>query len=427
MSNALVFPEVEQDWETVDLNSISNSECRTIGGEVVAYHAYTKPGIPGILSELGFSERKMQRTARKSRKARRGRSQEKRKDCPLLTLALVLDEDGFPKESRTFPGNVSEPRTLAEILEELKKEAGGQLPLPADRRTVVIDAGIATEVNLKLITGKGYNYISVARNRPQEIPQEGLVVIREGKSSVEAKRLDRDGEVLLYCRSSGRAEKEQAMMSLFQKRFEEGLKSITDALARKGGIKKYSRVMERLGRLREKYSTISQFYQIEVQREGEKAKSVTWSFDQGKAKIRFSGSYYIRTNRQDLCEKELWSLYIMLTQVENAFRCLKSELGFRPVYHQKDDRMECHLFISVLAYHLMAAILRELKEKGISHRWETIRTQLATQVRVTTSVTTEKGERVYIRQTTEPEPFHYEIHRALGLPTKPLRTKRLRT
>ena len=89
--------------------------------------------------------------------------------------------------------------------------------------------------------------------------------------------------------------------------------------------------------------------------------------------------------------------------------------------------MECHLFIGVLAYHPMAAILRELKGKGINHRWETIRTQLATQVRVTTSVTIEKGTRVYIRQTTEPEPFHYEIHRALGLPTKPLRTKRLRT
>jgi transposase len=117
----------------------------------------------------------------------------------------------------------------------------------------------------------------------------------------------------------------------------------------------------------------------------------------------------------------------MLTQVEAAFRCLKSELGLRPVYHQKDDRMEGHLFISVLAYHLMAAILRELREKGVNHRWETIRTQLATQVRITTSLTSERGQRIHIRQTTDPEPFHYAIHRALGLPLKPLRTKRLKT
>lgn len=83
-------------------------------------------------------------------------------------------------------------------------------------------------------------------------------------------------------------------------------------------------------------------------------------------------------------------------------------------------------YSSVLAYHLMAAILRELKRKGINHRRETIKEQMATQVQVTTSMTTKKGERVYIRQTTEPEPFHYEIHRALGILPKPLRTKRLR-
>ena len=219
----------------------------------------------------------------------------------LVTLALVLDEDGFPKENRTFSGNVSEPQTLGEILEELEREPGAQLPLPVGKRTVVIDAGIATEDNLKLIT----------RN-------------------------------------------------------------------------------------------------------------------QGKAQTRFSGSYYVRTNCQELCEEEIWSLYMMLTQVEYAFRCLKSELGLRPIYHQNDGRIEGHLFISVLAYHLMAAILRELKRKGINHRWETIRDQMAAQVRVTTSMTTEKGGRVYIRQTTEPEPFHYEIHRALGILPKPLRTKRLR-
>jgi len=256
----------------------------------------------------------------------------------LLTLALVLDEDGFPKGSQIFPGNVSEPQTLRTILRELKKELPDQLPLPGDKPTVVVDAGIATEDNLKLITEAGYNYICVARNCPSEIPQDGLSTIKEGRPCIEAKRLDGDGEVLLYCRSSGRAEKEQAMMSLFQRRFEKGLESITSSLTKKGGIKKYHKVMERLGRLREKYPSISQFYRIEVQPEGGKVKTITWSFNQGKAEIRFSGSYYIRTNRQELSDKDLWSLYTMLTQVEDAFRCLKSELGLRPVYHQKNER-----------------------------------------------------------------------------------------
>jgi hypothetical protein len=88
--------------------------------------------------------------------------------------------------------------------------------------------------------------------------------------------------------------------------------------------------------------------------------------------------------------------------------------------------MEGHLFISVLAYHLVASIQRELRQKGIFHRWETIRTRLSTQTRVTASLTNDKGERIHIRQTTDPEPFHFEIYQALGLPVKPLKAKRLR-
>ena len=117
---------------------------------------------------------------------------------------------------------------------------------------------------------------------------------------------------------------------------------------------------------------------------------------------------------------------MMLTQIEESFRTLKSELGLRPVRHHKDTRMERHLFIRVLAYHLLAGIQRGLRQKGISYRWETIRSRLSSQTRVTASLTNDKGERIHIRQTTDPEPFHFEIYRALGLPLKPLKAKRLR-
>ena len=153
-----------------------------------------------------------------------------------------------------------------------------------------------------------------------------------------------------------------------------------------------------------------------------------WSIDEQKElEARFSGFYYIRSSRTDLDEKELWSLYMMLTQMEESFRCLKSELGLRPVRHHKDPRMEGHIFISVLAYHLLAGIQRELRQKGISYRWETIRNRLSTHTRVTASLTNNKGERIHIRQTTDPEPFHFEIYRALRLPVNPLRTRRART
>lgn len=185
--------------------------------------------------------------------------------------------------------------------------------------------------------------------------------------------------------------------------------------------------MERLGRLREKYSVISQYYSIDIQRDKDTVTKIIWSIEnEQKVTARFCGSYYLRTSRKDLSEKQMWSLYITLTQLEDAFRSLKSELGLRPVYHQKDSRMEGHLFITVLAYHLLAATRRRLKSKGICYRWDTIREQLATQMRITTSMINDQGDRIHIRQTTEPEPFHQQIYRALDLPLKPLRANRVK-
>jgi Transposase DDE domain. len=109
-------------------------------------------------------------SAHESHKAYHGRSKQKRNDCPLLTLALVLDEDGFPKASRVLEGNVSEPGTLREFLEDFKADTSGQLPLSEKAPTVVVDAGIGTKGNLELIRDQGFHYISVARSRPDEIP-----------------------------------------------------------------------------------------------------------------------------------------------------------------------------------------------------------------------------------------------------------------
>ena len=169
------------------------------------------------------------------------------------------------------------------------------------------------------------------------------------------------------------------MKAHFQKYFEDGLRSIAASLSKPKGVKCYDRVRERLGRLREKYPTIARFYRIDVREESGIVREIDWDINQEEElRMRFSGSYYLRSDRSDLDEKELWSLYMMLTSVEESFRCLKSELGLRPVYHRKDHRMEGHLFITVLAYHLLASIQRELRKKGISHRWSTIRMQLST-------------------------------------------------
>jgi len=503
-----VTPEVEPQWETIDLGSITQEEVRTVGAEALGHWAFTKLGFWAMLKDLGFSPaqttlaalliigrlvhpaserqtylwakehsgldellgtdfekvslsalyrlsddlvkhreaieaylQKSERslfglqesiilydltntfltgTAKESAMAKRGRSKEKRSDCPLLTLALVLDEDGFPKVSKVFDGNVGEPSTLAAILDALP--VAGQMFMKA-APTVVIDAGIATAENISLIRSRGMDYVCVSRSRPKQYPDGEKTLIRTGPGgTVQGIRLENNGEILLYCESTGRSAKEQSIRNSFQKRFEEGLAGIASSLEKPRGVKSYDKVFERVGRLREKYSSVAQFYEITAEKSGDRATSIAWRIkDEEGLKARFSGGYLIRSSRKDLDEQKLWSLYTTLTLVEESFRSLKSDLGLRPMYHRKDRRLEGHLFISVCAYHLLATIQRRLKKEGIVHNWDIIRTRMGSQCRVTVAMTNDKGERIQIRQTTEPESFHMGVYRALGMQAKPLR------
>lgn len=399
----------------IETRLAQNARARFALGEKIILYDLTNTYLTGRAHENSLGQR--------------GHSKEKRQDRPLLTLALVLDGDGFPKASRVFPGNVSEPGTLAEMLRTLRQEV---IRPPADlfqiTPTVVMDAGIASAANLAAIQEAGLHYVAVSRSRPREVPAEGLTVIRENDSAtIRVKRLAQDGEVILYCHSTARGRKEAAMRTRMQQGFEEKLQNLAAGLEKPRGCKNYEKVLERLGRLRERYPSIAQFYDIQVHHHDGQVKNITWEIPAPeKIQNKFSGSYYLRSNRHDLSDQELWSLYIMLNQVEEAFRALKSELGLRPVYHRVDRRLEGHLFITVLAYHLLAAIQRRLRQKGLCHRWQTIRRRLATQLRVTVSLTNDRGERLYLRQTTDPEPFHLEVCQALALAPKPLKTKQFK-
>lgn len=149
------------------------------------------------------------------------------------------------------------------------------------------------------------------------------------------------------------------------------------------------------------------------------ATHILWRIkDEEKVGVRFSGRYKLRSSRGDLSDKALWDIYNMLTNIESSFRSLKHELSLRPLYHRIDKRIEAHIFITLLAYHLLCVIQRRLREKGIRHLWKTIRTNLSSLVYVTTTMLNNKGQTIYIRQISEPEPFQIEIFKALNLPLK---------
>lgn len=353
--------------------------------------------------------------------AARGRSKEKRSDAPLVTLGLLLDHEGFPIRSEMLPGNVSEPSTLKDALSRLS----------ANRPIVVLDAGVATEANLSYLKENGYRYIVASRSRSVELPADfphETIEVQGGE--VHLAQVGQAGdEVTLYCHSSARENKERAMRDLFEKRLEEDLERASASLTKKGGVKRYSKVMERIGRIKERHRRIAHHYAIEVRvdRSGEQAEAVTWSKKEDSLEKRFQGGYLLKAYGVDMSSKELWKTYIMLTRVEAAFRSLKSDLGLRPIWHRLNRRVEAHLFLSILAYHVLQSALYRLRLSGLSISWDTLRQRMSSQARVTSSMRLPEGGQIHIRTTTTPEARHREIYCALGISSSPATRKILRS
>jgi transposase len=359
-----------------------------------------------------------------------GRSKEKRSDCPLVTLALVLDSSGFPKRSEVFAGNISEPGSLAEMLRRLEQPAATGI-LPQIKPTIVMDAGIATQDNIDWLKEKGYKYLVVSRKRHREFSPDDAVLVREDKAGTVRvqKVINAAGEVELYCHSSLREQKETAINNLFMKRLEEALQKLSLGLTKKGCIKKYDKVMEQIGRLKEKYSVAAKSYQITVAKDEKSghATLLTWvrNCPENTADAH-PGVYCLRSNQDTWDEATLWRTYTMLTELESVFRSLKSELGLRPVFHQTTDRVKSHLFITVLAYHLVHTLRFQLKRKGINDSWASLRKTLSAQHRITASMKCRNSEIVHVRKSTRPEPAQQIIYDALTLAHFPGKTIKLR-
>ncbi len=283
-----------------------------------------------------------------------GHFKEKRSDCPLVTLALVLDGSGFSRRSRIFAGNVSEPATLQKMIDQLrtpidagqKGEGGahterpeGASQQPLDLRnlpTIVMDAGVASEENVTWLREQGYPYIVVSRKRHLEFDENRCVAVKEREhDTVRAMRVEREDDPTAH-----------------------------------------------------------------------------------------PGVYCLRSNQSEWDEAQLWRTYTLLTDLEAVFRSLKSELGMRPVYHQKTHRVEGHIFITLLAYNLVHQIRLTLKAQGIDDSWETIRTTMGTQMRITTTLRGAGGEQIHIRKSTYPNASQQVLLRALGLGWHPGQTEK---
>jgi transposase len=199
----------------------------------------------------------MEGTAADNPKAKRGRSKEKRSDCPLLTLGLMLDASGFVRHSEIFEGSVSEGGTLREMLNQLKAPAGA---------LVIMDAGISSEENLQWLRENKYNYLVVSRERSRDIDMEQTRVIESASGhSIHLQRQvgEYTEEIKLACWSEQRAMKDQSINESFKAKYEKELKKISDGLSQPRCNKKRDAIHQRIGRLKEKYKRVSQHYQID--------------------------------------------------------------------------------------------------------------------------------------------------------------------
>jgi transposase len=349
-------------------------------------------------------------------KAKHGRSKEKRSDCPLVTLGLVLDGSGFVRRSRMFAGNISEAGTLEEMLAGLDAPQGA---------LVIMDRGIATETNIAWLIEHHYRYLVVSREQSRRFDAgQALETTTASEETIKIQRvLSEDGsEVRLYCRSEKRQEKETAMTGRFSERFEQGLAKLAACLAKPHGEKNRDQLLEKIGRLKEKSHGIGQHYTITVTADesGKKAMALTWEKTPvAGTQLTHPGVYCLRSNELTWDEATLWHTYTMLTDLEAVFRSLKSELGLRPVYHHKEERTEGHLFITVLAYQAVQAIRTKLKAKGITASWTTLRETLSVQQRVTATFKQRDGRTLNIRKATVAEKNLKEIYEKLGISATP--------
>jgi transposase len=341
----------------------------------------------------------------RSKIAKFGRSKEKRNDARIVVLAVVINREGFLKYSNIFEGNMADCKTLGSVIDTMSNQTSCSHRKPI----VVIDAGIATDGNIAMLKNKGYDYMCVSRSSLKEYHADTTALPVEIKDKKEQPiellkvKTSGDNDQYLWVRSQAKALKEKSMNGLLSQRFEEGIQSIQEGIAKKGGTKKLNKVYERIGRLKQKYPSVHNYYDITIGDDGNgTATNISCRHKTGEDPDKQAGIYFLRTSLKGTEEKTLWAIYNIIREIEYTFRVLKTDLDLRPIYHKTDSAAMAHLHLGMLAYWLVATIRYQLKQQGINSDWRAIVRTMNTQKCVTTSLVNIKNETISIRQCTEP-------------------------
>jgi transposase len=365
-------------------------------------------------------------------KAKRGYSRDKRPDCKQVVVGLVINREGFPLAHEVFAGNVQDRQTLGTMLDLLAQRVGF-----ARGQTVVIDRGMAFPENLQELKDRKLHYVVATRQSERDAwldefeEEDGFEEVHrppsplnpfQKKSKVLVKREPRDGETFILCTSSERSEKDRAIRERQEERFLADVAKLEKRIS-EGRLVQPVAIGEAIGRLKERYPRVARYHPLRFDTKNRTFQCEPNQALREKAQM-LDGAYLLRTDRDDLDAKEAWLLYMTLTRAENAFRAMKSPLAERPIFHQLEHRVDTHIFLCVLAYHLLVAIETTLRDGGCHSCWATVRQTLATHQVATIVLPMEGGKLLEIRKGTTPEAEHVELYRLLEVPTQIMRPQR---
>jgi hypothetical protein len=364
----------------------------------------------------------------KSDKAQFGPSKEKRTDCLLESLAVLVDANGYINMSKFYPGNVAETKTFPEVVHEFK---------PAKNTIFMMDRGISSADNLINIIDNNCLYIVVSREKHREFDfnRSCTEIITKSNKKIKIykdtiiwnyknkdikKEID---ETRLFCYSPDRCIKEQSINNRKKRKLEAELNLLNEKLQKPKHSYDVSKIQKLLGALNNKYK-ISRHYKISIDISNDESNSskpirISYEFSPVQNTIMtHPGVYNLRTNIKNLSDAEIWDRFITLTDVERVFRSLKSDLGIRPIYHQVERRIDAHIFVCILAYQCVNYLLNTLRYKNIKYEWSRIAKELSTYYIATIKHKTETGiikRRIFCNPTKK----HLEIFKALDIPIVP--------
>ncbi len=336
--------------------------------------------------------------------ARRGHSRDHRPDCKQVCIALVVSREGMPLGYEVFAGNRADVTTVEDIVEKIEGLYG------AAGRIWVMDRGMVSEENLEYLRSEGRRYIvgtpkGQLKRFEQQLLMEDWQQVREG---VEVKLCPSpDGEeTFILCRSATRSLKEKQIHERFEKRLQQGLEKLVESCGKRR--QKVGVIERRVGRLLQANSRAAALFQIDVESGEDGRAAVIWKkLEERRAWAELSeGCYLLRSNITDWNAEELWQAYIQLTQAEAAFRIHKGDLRIRPIWHQKEERVQAHILVCFLAYVLWKTLGQTCKRAGLGNEPRKVLDEIAQIKAVDVALPTKQNtviRRRCIAQPTKPQ------------------------